>query len=140
MPKIKKEFATSPMTRKVFLGSRSIIGAMTIGINRKGRSCIARIRADAKVLPVSSKTRNASAKPPAIPPIVPIVDARITKLKFRFQSFVVVIFPSSYLFSSTIPDNSILLKYNPEKEFYSLLLKTIQRLYNDPLIHSVYYA
>ena len=90
--------------------SRSIIGAMTIGINRKGRSCIARIRADAKVLPVSSKTRNASAKPPAIPPIVPIVDARITKLKFRFQSFVVVIFPSAYLFSSTIPDNSILLK------------------------------
>ena len=95
MPKIKKEFATSPMTRKVFLGSRSIIGAMTIGINRKGRSCIARIRADAKVLPVSSKTRNASAKLPAIPPIVPIVDARITKLKFRFQSFVVSIVSTS---------------------------------------------
>ena len=89
MPKIKKELATSPMTRKVFLGSRSIIGAITIGTNKKGSSCIARIRADAKVLPVSSKTRNASAKLPAIPPIVPIVDARITKLKFRFQSFVV---------------------------------------------------
>ena len=86
MPKIKKEFATSPMTRKVFLGSRSIIGAMTIGPNKKGRRWSATIRADAKVLPVSSKTRDASTKLPAIPPTVPIVDERITKLKFRFQS------------------------------------------------------
>lgn len=64
-------------------------GAISTGSSRYGKSWMATIRADARVLPVSSNTRNAKAKLPAIAPIVPMADARITRRKFLVQSFAV---------------------------------------------------
>lgn len=54
----------SPNTRNGFLGKRSIQGATNSGIKKLGINWIAITRADAKVLPVSSKTRNDNAKLP----------------------------------------------------------------------------
>ena len=72
----------SPNTRNGFLGKRSIQGATNSGIKKWGINWIAITRADAKVLPVSSKTRNDNAKLPTIPPIHPKVVAAINREKF----------------------------------------------------------
>ena len=54
----------------------------TVGLKNLGINWIAITRADAKVLPVSSKTRNDNAKLPTIPPIHPKVVAAINREKF----------------------------------------------------------
>ena len=57
-------------------------GARNSGSTKNGTSCIARISAEASVLPVSSNTRNDSAKPPAMPPTAPSALAAVTRVKF----------------------------------------------------------
>ena len=52
----------SPNTRNGFLGKRSIQGATNSGIKKLGINWIAITRADAKVLPVSSKTLGISGE------------------------------------------------------------------------------
>ena len=53
-------------------------GARNSGSTKNGTSCIARISAEASVLPVSSNTRNDMAMPPTAPSAL----AAVTRVKF----------------------------------------------------------
>ena len=63
-----------------------MMGEIASGIIACGISSTAKIRAEARVEPVSSKTKNERAKPAAMPPAAPIADARVTRVKSRVQS------------------------------------------------------
>ena len=69
-------------------GRRSIHGAAAIGTTKYGTSWMAMTSAEASVEPVSSKTMNESAKPPAMLPIAPSAEATVTSVKSRVRRVV----------------------------------------------------
>ena len=81
----------SPPTRKGLRGIRSIHGAMNRGSRKPGISSVASTSAEARVLPVSSNTKNDMAKPPAMPPTAPSPLAAISRVKFRVQSLFFIV-------------------------------------------------
>ena len=87
----------SPPTRNGLRGRRSIHGARNSGRMNVGTSWIATISADASVLPVSSNTRNDSAKPPMMPPSIPSAVAAVTSVKFLVQSVCFIFLTSAIL-------------------------------------------
>ena len=102
----------SPTTRKGFRGRRSIHGDTASGRREEGRNCMAMSSAEARVLPVSSKTRNDSAKLLAMPPTAPRPVAHVISVKFRVQSVSRIYVTSASVYRFTLSKKSRLFWEN----------------------------